>query len=184
MRKRIRMVAAVALVLLAGHTVWKTYRVLEDGAGQVYAAWSLVDGVYQARAEAVLDFLQQLEAAGHSGWPMIDEVAAQHEAVTQRALSMDELGDAARVAAYQATQRQLGHAVSRLLRELDHDTRRRNMAEVEQLEMQLGSFNYRIRVVVSWYNGSVRRYNGAVHAMPVRLFASPMGHAPYPMLSQ
>ncbi len=150
---------------------------LEKQAELVTKAWSNVEAVYQARARFASGIVSKLEAGGYVDKQRLASITALRDQTMEAMLSTDGLADKEAVAAFEAAQKELGNALTRLLTAIDGDSQLERSEEQRQLESFLVSSEYRISVAHSIYNDAVGNYNFAINTMPTSLLAGLFGHS-------
>ena len=91
-----------------------------------------MEAVYQARARFASGIVSKLEAGGYVDKQRLASITALRDQTMEAMLSTDGLADKEAVAAFEAAQKELGNALTRLLTAIDGDSQLERSEEQRQ----------------------------------------------------
>ncbi|MFT5144806.1 MAG: LemA protein [Rhodothermales bacterium] len=144
----------------------------EEGVEQ---AWGNVETTYQRRADLIPNLVRTVQGAADFESETLEAVTAARSRATSINLSVDDLGDAAKVEEYMAAQSALGGSLGRLIAVAEAYPQLQATTAFRDLQVQLEGTENRINVARRDYNGAVRGYNTRVRQLPGSIIASLTG---------
>lgn len=127
------------------------------------AKWADVENYYQRRADLIPNLVATVKAAGAQEKSILVEVTQARAGANAVKLSADQLGDPAKVAAYEKAQSNVTLSLQRLQEAYPELKSQANYATLmDQLE---GTEN-RISTARHDYNGAVQSYNTTIRTFP------------------
>lgn len=182
MRKRLSpavgfiIIVVVAMLILMGS--YNRLVGLEEG---VDAAWSQVENVYQRRADLIPNLVKTVEGARDFEQETLQNVVEARAKVSQ--IQITGAPDAEQMAAFQASQAQMGSALSRLLVTVERYPDLKATAAFRDLQSQLEGAENRIAVERKRFNEASRAYNTARRRFPANFVAGYFGFEEKPYFS-
>ena len=168
--------AALAALLLSGCG----YNELQRGDEQIKASWSEVVNQYQRRADLVPNLVATVKGFAEQEKEILTRVT-EARARAGSIQAMPELVDNPEAfAKFQAAQRELGGALSRLLVVAENYPQLKSDANFRDLQAQLEGTENRIAVARNRYIKAVESYNVTVRSFPTNLTAMAFGHKAKP----
>jgi LemA protein len=146
--------------------------------------WADVQNVYQRRADLIPNLVKTVEGAANFEKSTLTEVIQARQQVTN--IKVDPTSapnDPETLKRFQATQDQLGGALSRLLVTVERYPELKATTAFRDLQAQLEGTENRITVERGRFNDAVMSYNTKVQSMPARLYAGLFGFQPKPYFS-
>jgi LemA protein len=166
---RVRAAFAVALLsVLLSACGYNTIPTLEE---QAQARWSDVQNNYQRRADLIPNLVATVQGYANQEKEVLTSVVEARAKATQITLSADDLGDPAKVKAFQEAQSQLGGALGRLLAISENYPDLKSNQNFLALQSQLEGTENRITVARRDYIEAVRAYNTSLRTFPGVLWA-------------
>ncbi len=132
----------------------------------VAAAWGEVENQYQRRADLVPNLVATVQGFATQEREVLVGVTQARARATQTTLSVDDLSDPARVAAFQQAQDGLSSALSRLMVVVERYPELRSNENFLTLQAQLEGTENRIAIARRDYNEAVRQYNTEIRTFP------------------
>jgi LemA protein len=173
--------AAVVILLIGGCNSYNAMNSLKQGVDK---GWADVQNVYQRRADLVPNLVKTVEGAANFEKSTLTEVIQARQQVTN--IKVDPTSapnDPEVLKRFQATQDQLGGALSRLLVTVEKYPELKATTAFRDLQAQLEGTENRITVERGRFNDAVMGYNTKVQSMPARLYAGLFGFQPKPYFS-
>ncbi len=171
----IGLVIVLLLVAFAGCAGCGTYNSLVTADEQVEEAWGNVQSTYQRRLDLIPNLVSTVQGAANFEQETLTSVTEARARATSINLTVDDLGDAAKMRQFQQAQTQLTGALSRLLVVSENYPQLRATEAFRDLQVQLEGTENRINVGRTRYNEAVRAYNTKVRRFPAALFAGVFG---------
>jgi LemA protein len=145
---------------------------LEEG---VNSAWAQVENQYQRRADLIPNLVKTVEGAANFEKGVLTEVTEMRSKVGQMKLTVDDLNDAEKFAAYQKAQDNLSNALSRLLVVTENYPDIKSTENFKMLQTQLEGTENRITVERKKFNEAVQQFNTEARSFPTVIMAKIFG---------
>jgi len=168
--------AALAALLLSGCG----YNELQRGDEQIKAAWSEVVNQYQRRADLVPNLVATVKGFAEQEKDILTRVTEARARAGQIQATPELVDNPEAFAKFQAAQRELGGALSRLLVVAENYPQLKSDANFRDLQAQLEGTENRIAVARNRYIKAVESYNVTVRSFPTNLTAMVFGHKTKP----
>ena len=168
--------AALLALLLPGCG----YNDLQRGDEQIKAAWSEVVNQYQRRADLVPNLVATVKGFAEQEKEILTRVTEARARAGQIQATPELVDNPEAFAKFQAAQRDLGGALSRLLVVAENYPQLKSDANFRDLQAQLEGTENRIAVARNRYIKAVESYNVTVRSFPTNLTAMVFGHKPKP----
>ncbi len=176
MNKILKALALAALLALSGCG----YNDLQRGDEGVKAAWSEVINQYQRRADLVPNLVNTVKGFAEQEKDILTRVTEARARVGQIQATPELVDNPEAFAKFQAAQRDLGGALSRLLVVAENYPQLKSDANFRDLQAQLEGTENRIAVARNRYIKAVEAYNVTVRSFPTNLTAMVFGHKAKP----
>lgn len=170
------MLAALSVLLSA--CGYNTIPTLEE---QAKARWADVQNNYQRRADLIPNLVATVEGFAEQERDVLTSVVEARAKATQITVSADDLGDPAKIEAFQEAQSQLGGALGRLIAVSENYPELRSNQNFLALQSQLEGTENRIAVARRDYIEAVRAYNTELRTFPGVLWAMTVFRGSEPM---
>jgi len=144
------------------------------------AKWADVQAAYQRRADLIPNLVATARSAANIERGTLESVIQARASATQVKLTADDLGDPAKVEAFQAAQANVGSALSRLLVTVEQYPELKSQERFADLMTQLEGTENRINISVRDYNGAVQDYNTRIRTFP-EMIGAKLVHGAKPM---
>ena len=168
----------VALVFIGGCSSYNRLVGLSQG---VDAQWAQVQSQYQRRADLIPNLVQTVSGAANCEKSTLMAVTEARASVGQVRVDPNQApNNAAELEQFDAAQRQLSSALSRLLVVVERYPELRASANFRDLQVQLEGTENRIAVERMRFNETVQRYNTSVKTFPTVLMAGLFGFSAKP----
>ena len=164
--------AALMALLLQGCG----YNELQRGDEQIKSAWSEVINQYQRRADLVPNLVATVKGFAEQEKDILVRVTEARARAGQIQATPELVDNPEAFAKFQAAQRDLGGALSRLLVVAENYPQLKSDANFRDLQAQLEGTENRITVARNRYIQSVQEYNVTVRSFPTNLTAKMFGH--------
>jgi len=168
--------AALAALLLSGCG----YNELQRGDEQIKAAWSEVVNQYQRRADLVPNLVATVKGFAEQEKDILTRVTEARARAGSIQATPELVDNPEAFAKFQAAQRELGGALSRLLVVVENYPQLKSDANFRDLQAQLEGTENRITVARNRYIKAVESYNVTVRSFPTNLTAMVFGHKTKP----
>jgi LemA protein len=168
--------AALMALLLQGCG----YNELQRGDEQIKAAWSEVVNQYQRRADLVPNLVATVKGFAEQEKEILTRVTEARARAGQIQATPELVDNPEAFAKFQAAQRELGGALSRLLVVAENYPQLKSDANFRDLQAQLEGTENRIAVARNRYIKAVESYNVTVRSFPTNLTAMAFGHKTKP----
>ena len=156
------------------------YNSLQSGDEAIKASWSEVLNQYQRRADLVPNLVNTVKGAAAFEQDTFLAVTNARASVAGIKATPELVNDPEAFAKFEAAQRQLSGALSRLLVVVEKYPDLKATAAFRDLQAQLEGTENRIAVARNRYVTSVQEYNVTVRSFPSNLTAMVFGHAVKP----
>jgi LemA protein len=175
-----RNVSLGLLVLLAALLSGCGYNELQRGDEQIKAAWSEVLNQYQRRADLVPNLVATVKGFAEQEKEVLTRVTDARARAGSIQATPDLVDNPEAFAKFQAAQRELGGALSRLLVVAENYPQLKSDANFRDLQAQLEGTENRIAVSRNRYIKAVEAYNVTARSFPTNLTAMIFGLKPKP----
>src|SRR3979490_1982640 len=176
MRKLVLGLAAVAGLLLSGCG----YNAMQTQDEQIKSAWSEVLNQYQRRADLIPNLVNTVKGYAAQESSVLLGVTEARAKVGAIQATPELVNDPAAFAKFQAAQRELSSALSRLLVVTENYPQLKSDQNFRDLQAQLEGTENRITVARNRYIQAVQNYNVTVKTFPGNLTAMIFGYKPKP----
>ena len=153
------------------------YNQLQSRDEQVKAAWSEVLNQYQRRADLVPNLVNTVKGFAQQEKDVLTQVTVARSRVGSIQATPELVDNPEAFARFQAAQRELGGALSRLLAVAESYPQLKSDANFRDLQAQLEGTENRIAVARNRYIAAVQDYNVYVRSFPHNLTAKMFGYA-------
>ncbi|MEE1877130.1 LemA family protein [Altererythrobacter litoralis] len=130
------------------------------------AKWADVEAQFQRRANLIPNLAEVVRGAGENERSILTEVTEARARATSVNIDANDLGDAEKMAEFQAAQAQLGAGIGRLLASFEAYPQIQSNQNYLALQSQLEGTENRIAVSIRDYNEAVRQYNTTIRTFP------------------
>lgn len=130
------------------------------------AKWADVEAQFQRRANLIPNLAEVVRGAGENERSILTEVTDARARATSVNIDANDLGDAEKMAEFQAAQAQLGAGIGRLLASFEAYPQIQSNQNYLALQSQLEGTENRIAVSIRDYNEAVRQYNTTIRTFP------------------
>jgi LemA protein len=178
-----RQLGVVILVLLTLALAGCGYNRFQTQDEQVKAAWSEVLNQYKRRADLVPNLVNTVKGYAAQEQKVFIAVAEARSKVGSIQATPELINDPQAFAKFQAAQRELSSALSRLLVVSENYPQLKSDANFQDLQAQLEGTENRITVARNRYIQAVQDYNVTVRAFPTNLTAKLFGYTVKPNFS-
>jgi len=168
----------LAVLLAASMLVGCGYNTIQAKDEAVKGAWSEVLNQYQRRADLVPNLVNTVKGYAAHEEAVFTRVTEARAQVGRVAVTADDLSDSAKVAQFQAAQRELTGALSRLIAVSENYPQLKADALFQDLQTQLEGTENRVTVARNRYIQVVQDYNTYVRSFPQVLTAKAFGYKP------
>ncbi|MXO96172.1 LemA family protein [Erythrobacter aquimaris] len=158
---RVAFVAAAAMALSACGI--NSVPAAEENAK---AKWADVEAQFQRRANLIPNLVEVAQGAAENERTILTEVTDARARATSVNIDAADLGDAEKMAEFQAAQSQLGQGLGRLLASFEAYPQIQSNQNFLALQSQLEGTENRIAVAIRDYNEAVREYNTTIRTFP------------------
>ena len=159
------------------------YNSFQSGDEQVKASWSEVLNQYQRRADLVPNLVNTVKGYAQYEQDTLLAVTNARAKATGITATPELVYDPAAFAKFEAAQRELSGALSRLLVVVEKYPDLKANAGFRDLQAQLEGTENRITVARNRYIGAVQAYNVSVRSFPNNLTAMVFGYKVKPNLT-
>lgn len=159
------------------------YNTLQVADEQTKASWSEVLNQYQRRADLVPNLVNTVKAFAAHERDVLTSVTEARARVGSIQATPELVDNPEAFAKFQAAQRDLSGALSRLLVVSENYPQLKSDANFRDLQAQLEGTENRIAVARNRYIQAVQQYNVAVRSFPNNLTAMMFGYKPKPNFS-
>jgi LemA protein len=171
------LVVGVAVVAILGWAVSVNNQLvrLEQGVSE---KWAQVQNVYQRRADLIPNLVETVRGFATQERTVLEDVTKARASATSIQLTPEALSDPKALERFQAAQRELGGALSRLLVVVERYPDLKSNQNFLALQSQLEGTENRIAVERRRFNEAVRDYNTRLRVFPGSAVASLLGFGP------
>jgi LemA protein len=140
--------------------------------------WAQVQNVYQRRADLIPNLVETVRGFAAQERTVLEEVTKARASASSIQLTPEALNDPKALERFQAAQRELSGALSRLLVTVERYPELKSNQNFLALQSQLEGTENRIAVERRRFNESVREYNTRLRVFPASLVANLVGFPP------
>jgi LemA protein len=173
-------IALVLLVVLGGLVVWgvgiNNELITLDQAAT--AAWAQVQNQYQRRADLIPNLVETVKGFAAQERGVLESVTQARARATGVQLTPEALNDPKAMERFQAAQRELSGALSRLLVTVERYPELKSNQNFLDLQKQLEGTENRIAVERKRFNDAVAAYNTRLRLFPGSIVARLAGFTP------
>lgn len=181
MMKKFLSPEGILLILLVavGGLAWSSYNRLVGLEEGVSSGWSQVENVYQRRADLIPNLIKVVEGARDFEQETLESIVEMRSKVG--GINIAGTPTAEQIAAFRATQEEIGDALSRLLVVVERYPDLKATAAYRDFQRQLEGAENRITVERRRFNEATRKYNTLRRRFPANLVADffDFGEKPY-----
>ena len=152
------------------------YNTLQVNDEQIKASWSEVVNQYQRRADLVPNLVNTVKGYAAQEREVLTRVTEARSRVGSIQATPELINDPEAFAKFQAAQRDLSNALSRLLVVSENYPQLKSDANFRDLQSQLEGTENRIAVARNQYIKAVQDYNVTVRSFPSNLTAMAFGY--------
>jgi LemA protein len=180
MMGRALIVGIVILVVLIGLVVWGVgiNNQLVTLDQQVNQSWAQVQNQYQRRADLIPNLVETVKGFAAQERGVLESVTQARARATGVQLTPEALNDPRAMERFQAAQRELSGALSRLLVTVERYPELKSNQNFMDLQKQLEGTENRIAVERKRFNDAVGAYNTRLRLFPGSIVARVAGFAP------
>jgi LemA protein len=177
---RALIVGIVIVVVLIGLVVWGVgiNNQLVTLDQQVNQAWAQVQNQYQRRADLIPNLVETVKGFAAQERGVLESVTQARARATGVQLTPEALNDPRAMERFQAAQRELSGALSRLLVTVERYPELKSNQNFMDLQKQLEGTENRIAVERKRFNDAVGTYNTRLRLFPGSIVARLAGFAP------
>ena len=173
-------IGLVVLLVVVGLVVWavgvnNSLVVLEQ---KVNGAWAQVQNQYQRRADLIPNLVETVKGFAAQERGVLESVTQARARATGVQLTPEALNDPKAMERFQAAQRELSGALSRLLVTVERYPELKSNQNFLALQSQLEGTENRIAVERKRFNDAVLEYNTSLRLFPGNIVARLMGFTP------
>jgi LemA protein len=178
-----RVILSLFVVLASANLAGCGYNKLQNQDEGVKAAWSEVVNQYQRRADLIPNLVAAVKGFAAQEERVLVGVTEARAKATSIQLTPELINNPEAFAKFQAAQRDLGGALSRLLVVAENYPQLKSDANFRDLQSQIEGTENRITVARKRYIDAVQRYNSTVRSFPTNLTAKMFDHEVKPNFS-
>ena len=156
------------------------YNTLQTSDEQIQASWAEVVNQYQRRADLVPNLVNTVKGFAAQEKDVLLGVANARAKIGSVQATPEVLNNPEAFAKFQAAQRELSGALSRLLVVTENYPQLKSDANFRALQAQLEGTENRVTVARNRYINAVQQYNVTVRAFPSNLTAMAFGYKAKP----
>ena len=173
-------IGIVVLVVVVGFVVWAVgiNNQLVGLDQQVNATWAQVQNQYQRRADLIPNLVETVKGFAAQERGVLESVTQARARATGVQLTPEALNDPRAMERFQAAQRELSGALSRLLVTVERYPELKSNQNFLDLQKQLEGTENRIAVERKRFNDAVAAYNTRLKLFPGSIVARVTGFAP------
>lgn len=154
------------LLLPLGGCGYNSLQVKEE---KVFKAWSDVEATMQRRGDLIPNLVEVVKGYAAHEKETLEAVINARAKATATTISVDDLGDMAKMQQFQAAQAGLGSALSKLMVSVERYPELKANQNFLDLQTQLEGTENRINVARQRYNEAVTTFNSAIRQFPASL---------------
>ena len=170
-------VILVILLAIGGWAVGVNNQLVREEQN-VNAAWAQVQNQYQRRADLIPNLVETVKGFAAQERGVLEAVTQARARATGVQLTPEALNDPKAMERFQAAQRELSGALSRLLVTVERYPELKSNQNFLALQSQLEGTENRIAVERKRFNDAVRDYNTRLRLFPGTIVARLMGYQP------
>ena len=170
-------VIVVLLLAIGGWAVGINNQLVREEQN-VNATWAQVQNQYQRRADLIPNLVETVKGFAAQERGVLEAVTQARARATGIQLTPEALNDPKAMERFQAAQRELGGALSRLLVTVERYPELKSNQNFLALQSQLEGTENRIAVERKRFNDAVRDYNTRLRLFPGSIVARLMGFQP------
>lgn len=171
----IKTIIGIGIVaLLVFFSVGK-YNSLVEQQQNVNQAWAQVENQYQRRSDLIPNLVNTVKGAADFEQQTLTNVIEARSKATSVQVSAEDLNNPQKLQQFQAAQKQLSGALSRLLVTVERYPELKANQNFRDLQVQLEGTENRIATERQRFNESVQQYNTSVQRFPNNIFAGVFG---------
>jgi LemA protein len=164
-----RIVALLALLLLAAILPGCGYNTMQMNEEAVKAAWGDVESSYQRRLDLIPNLVETVKAYASHERETLEAVTDARARVGQITVTPEMINDPAAMEKFQAAQAGMSSALARLLAVAENYPDLKANQNFLDLQNQLEGTENRINVARNRYNDAVRVFNSSIRIFPNNL---------------
>ncbi|MCB2051061.1 MAG: LemA family protein [Novosphingobium sp.] len=142
------------------------------------AKWADVQNAYDRRAQLLPNLANIAKGAAEQERAILTDVIEARAKATSIQVSVNDLGNAAKLKQFAEAQGQLGAGLGRLLANFERYPELKSIVNYQMLQSQVESSENRINIAIKDYNEAVRDYNTRVRTFPEMIGAMIRGLKP------
>jgi LemA protein len=173
--RKLRALLAIVIALVVSGCGYNTFQSQDE---QVKSAWAEVLNQYQRRADLVPNLVNTVKGYAAQEQQVLIAVTEARSKVGSIQATPELVNDPAAFARFQAAQRDLSSALSRLLVVTESYPQLKSDANFRDLQAQLEGTENRITVARNRYIQAVQAYNVTARSFPTNLTAMAFGYKP------
>jgi LemA protein len=178
------LVIVIFIAFVIGLFFWGTYNRLVGLQQGVDTQWAQVQTVYQRRADLIPNLVNTVQGAANFEKSTLTDITNARASVGRVQLDPSKAPtDAAQLQQFQAAQRELSNALSRLLVVVERYPELKANQNFLTLQAQLEGTENRISVERNKFNTTVQDYNVAVRRFPTNMIAGMFGFSSRPFFA-
>ncbi|KGN76315.1 LemA family protein [Porphyromonas macacae] len=166
----VTIVVIIGVVVLLFGWGTKVYNGLVASQENVNTAWSQVENQYQRRADLIPNLVETVKGYAAHERETLESVIEARSKATQTTIDPANLNEES-MAKFQATQDQLGQALSRLMVVVERYPDLKANENFKQLQAQLEGTENRITVARKDFNETAKQYNTRIRRFPTNILA-------------
>lgn len=164
-------VAVIAVIVLIGLWVGKSYNKMVTAEEQVSKDWAQVENQYQRRADLIPNLVATVKGYAEHEQSTLDAVVSARAEATNMKVDANNLTEE-QLAEFQAKQGELGMALGRLLAITENYPDLKANQNFLELQSQLEGTENRITVARNTFNTSAQGFNTYIRRFPNNLIAN------------
>lgn len=170
----------VILVVVGGFVAWavSVNNQLVVVEQNVNAAWAQVQNQYQRRTDLIPNLVETVKGFAAQERGVLESVTQARSRASGVQLTPEALNDPKAMERFQAAQRELSGALSRLLVTVERYPELKSNQNFLDLQKQLEGTENRIAVERKRFNDAVREFNTRVRLFPGSIAARVLGYTP------
>ena len=161
-----RIIPLLFTVLLLGGCGYNSLQMKEEA---VFKAWADIEATLQRRGDLIPNLVETVKGYAAHEKETLEAVVNARAKATSVQLAPADLGDSAKMQAFQAAQGGLNSALSRLMLVVERYPDLKANQNFLDLQNQLEGTENRINVARQRYNQAVEEFNGAIRRFPQNL---------------
>jgi len=171
----IKTIIGIGIVaLLVFFSVGK-YNSLVEQQQNVNQSWAQVENQYQRRSDLIPNLVNTVKGAADFEQQTLTNVIEARSKASSIQVSAEDLNNPQKLQQFQAAQKQLSGALSRLLVTVERYPELKANQNFRDLQVQLEGTENRIATERQRFNESVQQYNTSVQRFPNNIFAGIFG---------